>query len=207
MDIIKNNIKESEIIKWKNSRVINYRKAILKSFIIAVSLISLIMTIVGLFFWFVPSWGGTFYFLWTDVVVHPLIIYLLILSIFILMAIFAIVYGIKLFKRGLRRLGLKLADLSSYQQFHILTNERWIQKDYRSLISFEENSLPSEIISQTKDIVYFDINRIEKVTVSRIRSNYNISFYFKPIFKSDKSPTFLVKLKLNDYQEIKSFLV
>lgn len=206
MEIIKNSIKDNEIIKWEKTQVINYRKKIFTSFTISISLISVLMTLIGLFFWYVPSWGGTYYLLWTDIVVHPLIIYLIILSIFLSIPIFAIIYAIILFKRELRRLDLKLADLSSYHQIHILTNERWIQKDYRSLVNFGENNLSTEAISQTKDIVFINLKNIEKATVSKIRSIYNVSFHFKPIFSLNQYPTFNVKFKFNEYQEIKSVL-
>ncbi|MFX0007221.1 MAG: hypothetical protein ACFFA7_13355 [Promethearchaeota archaeon] len=206
MEVIKSNIKDNEIIKWEKCRVINYRKKFIDSFIIAISLISVFMTLLGLFFWYVPSWGGTFYLFWTDIIVHPLIIYIIILSIFIAGAIFAIAYAIKLFRRGLRRLELKLSDLRSYQQIHLLTNERWIQKDYRSLIYFSEKNLPVEYISTLKDLICIDFKNIKKATVSRIRSNYNLAFHFKPIFGLTQSPSFNVKFKFDDYLELKNIL-
>ena len=206
MEVIKSSIKDNEIIKWEKYRVINYLKKFIISFIIAISLICVFMTLLGLFFWYVPSWGGTFYLFWTDIVVHPLIIYIMILSIFISVAIFAIAYTIKLFKRRLRRLELKLSDLRLYQQIHLLTNERWIQKDYRSLVYFSEKNLPVEHVSNLKDLVYIDFKNIKKATVSRIRSNYNLAFHFKPIFGLNQSPTFNVKFKLNDYFELKNIL-
>ncbi|MFX1380765.1 MAG: hypothetical protein ACFFA4_16910 [Promethearchaeota archaeon] len=206
MEIIKKNIKDNETIKWEKYRIINYRNKIFKSFFISVFLIGVLMTLLGLFFWYVPSWGGTFYLLWTDIVVHPLVIYLIILSIFISGAIAAIAYAIKLFKRGLRRVDLKLADLHSYHQIHILTNKQWIQKDYRSLIYFGANKLPNEAISITKDITCININNIERAIVSKIRSNYNISFHFKRIFDLNQNLTFNVKFKFEDYQELKNVL-
>ncbi|MFX1391446.1 MAG: hypothetical protein ACFE9Z_15385 [Promethearchaeota archaeon] len=206
MESIKNNLRDNEIIKWEKSKIINYRKRIVRSFVISFSLITLFMTLIGLFFWYAPSWGGTFYFLWTDIVVHPLIIYILILSIFVSVAIFAVIYAIKLFKRGLNRLGLKLADLNEYQQVHMLTNERWIQKDYRSLVYSGNNRFPDGAVTQINDFVYIYLNNIEKATISRIRSNYNISFHFKRIFGLDQNRTFDVKFKLNEYQELKSLL-
>ncbi|MFX0144470.1 MAG: hypothetical protein ACFE9C_10365 [Candidatus Hodarchaeota archaeon] len=165
------------------------------------------MTLVGLFFWYVPSWGGAFYLLWTNHEVHPLIIYSIILSIFITGAVLAVAYAIRLFKRGLRRLDLKFADLQSYHQIHILTNERWIQKDFRSLLYSGENKLPNGTISQAKDMVFIKLNNIEKVTVTKIRSNYNIAFHFKRIFGLSQSPTFNVKFKYDDYKELKNVLI
>ncbi|MFW9972172.1 MAG: hypothetical protein ACFFDF_18440 [Candidatus Odinarchaeota archaeon] len=164
------------------------------------------MTLVGLFFWYAPSWSSTFYLFWTDIEVHPLIIYLIILSIFISGAIAAVAYAIKLFRRGLRRLGLRLVDLQSYHQIYVLTNERWIQKDFRSLVYSIENKFPTEAVTRTNDMVFIHLNNIEKATVTRIRSNYNLSFHFKPIFSLSQYPTFSVKFKLNDYQELKGLL-
>ncbi|MFX0038810.1 MAG: hypothetical protein ACFFAB_05690 [Candidatus Heimdallarchaeota archaeon] len=165
------------------------------------------MTLVGLFFWYVPSWGGTFYLLWTNIEVHPLSIYCIILSIFITGAVVAIAYAIRLFKRSLRRLGLKFADLQSYDQIHIITNERWIQKDFKSLLYSGENKFPHGAISQTKDMVFIELKNIKKVTVTKIRSNYNIAFHFKPIFGLNQTPTFNVKFKFNDYKELKNVLI
>jgi len=206
MEIIKNSINNNEIIKWEKFQVINYRKKLIQTFIISVFLVGGLMTLIGLFFWYVPSWGGTFYIPGTEIVIHPLIIYISILSIFISMGIFAITFAIYLFKRGLRRLELKLSDLRSYPQIHVLTNKRWIQKDYRSLVYFGDIKSPHEAISRTKDFVFIYLNNIEKATVSRIRSTYNISFHFKKIFSLNQYPTFSVKFKLNDFQELKSLL-
>ena len=203
---MENNIKDNEEVKWKKSELINYRKKIFQTSILAFSLIGLLMTLLGLFFWYVPSWGGTFYLFGTDIVIHQLIIYILIMSIFISMAIFAIVYAIILFGQELRRLELKLSDLSQYQLVHVLTNKRWIQKDFRSLVYFEKKNLPIENITPSKDLVFINLNNIKKATISRIRSNYNITFHFKPIFGLNRSPTFNVKFKLNDYQELKNVL-
>ena len=99
-----------------------------------------------------------------------------------------------------------MTDLRSYNQIHVLTNKRWIQKDFRSLVDFGDTKSPHEAISRTKDFVFIYLNNIQKATVSRIRSTYNISFHFKPIFSLNQYPTFNVKFKLNDYQELKKLL-
>jgi hypothetical protein len=206
VEIIKSNIRDNEILKWEKFSVIDYRKKIMISFVIAISLISVLMILIGLFFWYVPSWDVTFFLFWTDIVVPPINIYIMIVSIFVSLAIFAIAYAIKWFKRGLRRLALKLSDLRLYQQIHILTNERWIQKDYRSLVNLKDDTLPIENFSEILDLVFIDLKNITKATVSRFRSNYILSFQFKPIFGLDQNLTFDVRLKLDHYLELKNIL-
>ena len=206
MEIIRNNIQNNEIIKWEKYQVINYRIKIIASFILAIVSISGLLTLLSLFFRYVPSWEGTFYLLWTNIEIHPVIIYLLILSIFCSMAAVVIIYAIRLVIREIRRVNLKLSDLRSYHQIQILTNIRWIQKDFRSLLYFEENKIPPELISRIKDIVFIPLNNIEKATVRKIRSNYNIIFHFKNDLNLVQYPTFSAKFKFKDYKEIKSIL-
>ena len=179
----------------------------LKSLILGVILIGGFITLLGLFFWFVPSWGSTFYFLWTNIVIPPLVIYSAIMSIFSSVAIIASAYAVILVKRGLRRMNLKLSDLKTYHQIHILTNMRWIQKDFRSLSYFDQNSIPTEIFAPMNDVVFFNLSNIEKVTVRKIRTNYNLSFQFKNLLNEIEYPSFTVKFKYDDYQVVKKLIM
>jgi len=178
----------------------------LESLILGIVLVSGFMTLVGLFFWHVPSWGGTFYLLWTHLEISPIFIYTLIMSIFSSVALFAIVIAVILVKHGLKRMDLKFSDLKTYHEIHILTEKRWIQKDFRSLLYYERNKVPAEIISPSGDIVLIKLTDIEKATVSKIRTNYNIAFHFKRSLNQIQYPAFLVKFKLKDYMIIKKLL-
>ena len=204
---MKNSIQDNEIVKWEKSQIIDYRIKILESLILGIILIGGFMILVGLFFWYVPSWGGTSYFLWTDIEISPLFIYITIMSIFSSGAIIAVAYAGIFIKRSLRRMNLKLSDLKSYHQIHILTNIRWMQKDFRSLLHFNQNEIPTEIIAPTNDIVFINLSDIEKATVSKMRTNYNIAFQFKNTLNGIQYPSFTVKFKYNDYQVVKKLLL
>jgi hypothetical protein len=206
MEIIKKSIENNELVKWEKSSVIDYRIKIIKSFTLIIISVSGLMALLGLFFWYIPRWEGTFYLLWTNIEVHPLIIYLTIFSIFYSMAIFIITYAIREVIQKLRRLDIKLLELRAYNQIHLLTDKRWIQKDFRSLLDFEGSNIPLDVITRKKDIVFISLNNIQKVTVKKIRSNYNINFHFKNDSSLIQYPSFTVKFKFNDYQELKRIL-
>lgn len=178
----------------------------LESLILGIILIGGFMTLVGLFFWYVPSWGGTSYFLWTDIVIPPLVTYIIIMSIFSSGAIIASAYAVILVKRGLRNMNLKLSDLKSYHQIHILTNIRWIQKDFRSLLYFDRDKIPPEIIAPTNDIVFINLSDIEKARVRKSRTYHNIAFQFKNTLNEIQYPSFTVKFKYDDYQVVKKLI-
>lgn len=206
MENLKKNIQDDEIIKWENSQDINYRKKILKSLILGITLVSGLLTLIGLFFWYVPSWEGSFYFLWTDVEIPPPIIYIAIMSIFSAVALIAIAYAAILIKRGLRGMNLQLTDLKQYDQIHVLTNIRWLQKDFRSLLFFDQSKVPSELLAISNDIAFIKLRDIEKATISKVSRFYKIAFEFKCDINGIKYPPFIVKFKLDEYRAVKRLL-
>ena len=82
-----------------------------------------------------------------------------------------------------------------------------MQKDFRSLLYFDENKIPTEIIAPTNDIVFINLSDIEKATVSKMRRNYNIAFQFKNPLNEIQYPFFIVKFKRDDYQIVKKLLL
>jgi hypothetical protein len=159
--------------------------------------------LIGLFFWYVPSWQGEFYLWYTDIQIHPLIIYVLILSIFIFITVFALSYGIHLYIIGLHRLELSLNDLKSYKLIHILTNKRWIQKDFTLLLHLYEESSSDLPFPHKNDTIFIDLSFIDKVTVKRISSDIKLQFYFKGKDEGNKISVFRIKLKSMDSRGLK----
>jgi len=194
MEIIKNSINYDEIVKWESFRIVNYRKEFIRSLIITTFLIGLLMTLIGLFFWHVPNWEGTFYLAYTNIEIPPLINYFIIISIFYSFIAIVLGYTFVLIIRGFRKVHLKLSDLRSYDLIHVLTNKRWIQKDLSSLINFPENNLPSDIFSRINDMSFINLDCIEKVSIDklRFRSGYIFNFHFKNTSDSIQYPTFFL---------------
>ena len=209
MEIIKNNIGNDEIVKWESFRTVNYHKEFIRSLIITTFLIGLLMTLIGLFFWHVPNWEGTFYWAYTDNEIPPLIAYFIIISIFYSSIAIVLGYTFVLIIRGFRKVHLKLSDLRSYDLIHVLTNKRWIQKDLSSLVNFPENTLPSEVFSRINDTCFINLESIEKVSIVKIRfrSGYIFIFHFKNTSASIQYPTFTVRFKSGNYQELKTLMM
>ena len=202
MEVIKNNFHNDEIIRWERTRVINFRKKYVRSLILAILLLSFLNFLIGLFFWYAPSWQGEFYLWYTDIQIHPLIIYVLILSIFIFVTIFALSYGIHLYVKGLHRLDLRLKDLKSYELIHLLTNKRWIQKDFTFLLHVYEETASEPPFPRINDVFFLDLSLIDKVTVKRVRSAYKLEFHLKNKDESNKCPLFRIKLNLMESEEL-----
>ncbi|MCJ7647645.1 MAG: hypothetical protein MUP85_03430 [Candidatus Lokiarchaeota archaeon] len=209
MEIIKNSINNDEFVKWESFQIVNYRREFIRSLIITTFLIGLLMTLIGLFFWHVPSWEGTFYFAYTNIEIPPLIIYFIIISIFYSFIAIVLVYTFVLITRGFRKVHLKLSDIRSYSLIHVLTNKRWIQKDLKSVVNFNENSLPSDVFSRINDMAFISLDCIEKVSINklRFRFGYIFIFHFKNTSDSVQYPIFTVRFKSGNYQELIPLMV
>ena len=125
MERIKHFLQEDEYILWKKCQVKNY----LIRIPLVIFLLGIIISSIALFFWYIPNWEGTSYILYTNIEVNPIISYLIILSVFYTAIIIALGVFIRDFKKGTKKLDLKLIDLKSYNEIYILTNKRWIQKE------------------------------------------------------------------------------
>jgi len=206
IEVINNNLQDDETVKWYEVRVLNYRRRFFIAQILTFLTLGGLLSAIGLFFWYVPSWTGNFYVWSTDIKVPPIFIYLTILSIFITITVIAFIYSIVLFKKNLKTSGLKFSSLNHYELIYCITNKRWIQKDFNSLIHFSEDNLLDKTILQEKDIIFISLRLVDKVTIKKGRLFYHLTFSFERTEELGENATYQIKLKVKDYDGLKSAL-
>lgn len=207
IELIKNNLQDDEAIKWYQIRVLNYHRRFCLTQMLIILILSGLMCLIGLFFWYVPSWTGTFYFWYTDIIIPPIFIYLTILSIFIAIAVIAFIYSVILFKKDLKESELNFSDLNPYELIYCITNKHWIQKDFNSLSYFNGKNLPDTAFSQERDIIYINLQLVDKITIKKGLISYHLTFYFeRNDYDLNENFTLQVKLTLKDYEGLKRSL-
>jgi hypothetical protein len=201
IESIRDNLQDDETIKWYEIRVLNYRRRFYLTQIFIFFILSGFICLIGLFFWYVPSWTGTFYFWNTDIIIPPIFIYLSILSIFIAIAIIAFIYSVILFKKDLKESELNFSDLNPYELIYCITNKHWIQKDFNSLSYFNETNLPDTAFLKNRDIIYIKLQLVDRITIKKGLIAYLLTFYFeRNDYDLNENFTFQVKLKVKDYE-------
>ncbi|TFF99763.1 MAG: hypothetical protein EU541_04145 [Promethearchaeota archaeon] len=206
MEIIKNRIEKDEKILWQKKQVYNFKRKLIISYIFIIIFLTIFLGLLALFFWYVPSWNITFFLPSSNIEIDPLFIFLIILFIFIGIAVFAVGYSIYLLKQLFQNLNLKISNLASYNLIYILTNKRWIQKDWTSFLGFDYRSIAKDHFSQISDVIFIDLSIIEKATIKRGRNNCIIRFYIKNVENSSELYLFKVKFELSYYQKFKNSL-
>ena len=186
---------ENEKILWKKVEVKNY----LYRIPIAFTLLGLLVVLIALFFWYVPSWEGHFYDPIFHIEIPPIFIYISILSIFYGATIFAVIIAIIEMKKGLKKNNAKLKDLINYEKASVLTTKRWFKKDAMSRFLINEASYKEEILEFENDIVIVYLNSIQKFFAHKHRMHYTISLYV-----NDVAINF--KIKNDDFNQIITIL-
>ena len=200
MEIIKNSMLPDEKVLWEFYEVKHYYR---KTIILFLCLIMMLLG-VGLFFWYVPEWKGTFYLFYTGIEVHPIVIYLMIISIFYPFIIGGIIYFIILVKRMLRLFKIKLIDLNRYKKCFILTNKRLIQKDLYLDSNFFDITKPSAIknypnvIERKNDIVFMFLEPVIRFSIEKCPIHHKVLFFYD---LPNSSYYFAIKNKGSNIQE------
>jgi len=191
MERITNFLQDDENILWKKCQVKNY----LIRIPLVISLLGIIITSIALFFWYIPSWEGISYIFYTNIEINPIISYLIILSIFYTAIIIALGVFLREFKKGTKKLDLKLIDLKNYNEIYILTNKRWIQKELNYSFLIDDSKFSPDILYRIKDMMFIDLNNFKIASIQKRRSQYTIFFCINEPSNEDFNQK--ISLKLN----------
>jgi hypothetical protein len=173
MERLRSLLLPEEQLLWTTQRETNY----LYRFLFAACGIGGIMIGIAWFFWYVPGWTGTFYFLDTDIVVPSLVLYLAVLACFYI-PIFIVVYDALLQgRKRMQQSGMTLADLRHHYEILALTNQRWIQKGIPRSLAIDLTCYPSGTVSRLEDIVSLTLGACERAVVRKVWFWHQISFF------------------------------
>ncbi|MFX1316251.1 MAG: hypothetical protein ACFE9T_10335 [Promethearchaeota archaeon] len=148
MKSIRKYLQEGEIILWYRYKVKNWYSS--RGLLLLGYFIFLILAILG--------------FIVTLNLFQSLYVPSIIISSLIIVTVVFIIFLITDFKK-LRKKQLTRTELKNYEQFEILTNKRYIRKNYiwnskKSLLEYSKEDL-----EQTKDIVFLNLNCVEGIMV------------------------------------------
>lgn len=167
-----------------------------------ISLLGIIITSIALFFWYVPNWEGTFYIFFTNIEVNPIISYLIVVSIFYTVIIIALGIFLREFKKGTKKLDLKLIDLKNYNEIYILTNKRWIQKELNYSFLIDDSKFSPNILNRIKDMMFIDLNYFKIASIQKRRSHYIIFYCIKEPNNEDFNQKILLKVNIQEYNDL-----
>jgi hypothetical protein len=198
MERIKHFLQEDECILWKKCQVKNY----LIRIPLVIFLLGIIITSIALFFWYIPNWEGTFYIFYTNIEINPIISYLIVLSIFYTGITIALGVFIRDFKKGTKKLDLKLIDLKNYNEIFVLTNKRWIQKELNYSYLIDDSKFSPDILCRIKDMTFIDLNNLKIASLQKRRSQYTIFFCINEPSNEDFNQKFLLEVNIKEYNEL-----
>lgn len=154
MEEIEHFLKEDEEILWKT----NYEDNIieLEFFFLVVLLIILILISFILFTVVVES---------KDII--PIIFVIILFSPVYGLCIGVILKESKEIKKKGKATQCNFRQLSRYQNIYLLTNKRWIQKDYERNLNIDENNYSKDILEKHFDIVFVNLKHIKAIVINR----------------------------------------
>jgi hypothetical protein len=196
MERIKHFLQDDEYILWKKCQVKNY----LIRIPLVISLLGILITGIALFFWYIPGWEGTFYIF--NIEVNPIIIYLSILSIFYTGIIIVLGDFFREFKKGTKKLDLKLIDLKNYDEIYVLTNKRWIQKELKYSFLIDDSKFSPDILYRIKDVMFIDLNNFKIASIQKRRSQYTIFFCINNPNNKDFNQKIFLNLNIKEHNDL-----
>ena len=198
MERIEQFLQDDEYILWKKFEVKNY----LIRIPIVIFLLGVIITGIALFFWYIPSWEGTSYLFFTNIEINPIIIYFSILSIFYTAIIIVIGISIREFKKGTKKLDLKLIDLKEYNEVYILTNKRWIQKELNYSFLIDDSKFSPDILNRIQDMMFIDLNYFKIASIQKRRSQNIIFYCINDPNNEDFKQKIVIKVNNKEYADL-----
>lgn len=198
MERIKHFLQDDEYILWKKCQVKNY----LIRIPLVISLLGIIIISIALFFWYIPNWEGTFYLFYTNIEVNPIIFYLSIVSIFYTIIIIVLGIFLREFKKGTKKLDLKLIDLKNYNEIYILTNKRWIQKELNYSFLIDDSKFSPDILNRIKDMMFIDLNYFKIASIQKRRSQNIILYCINDPNNEDFIQKILLKVNDKEYNDL-----
>jgi len=192
MEVIKKKfISHNEEILWEYSEEKNLLKDIIVHLIIGIFLLIFFIAII-IFISQTLEWLS-----WYIV---------LLISIFpILLFVRTIITGVKNYKDMLNKLQLSRKELRNYERVYMLTNKRWIQKDYDLSSNIDISKYKKGVLERNKDIIFVNLENI-KVIYTVEDKEYMIAFYIDYDEENFEDSYLGVWLSLEEFQKVMKIL-
>jgi len=189
---IESNLNSEEKILWKKRSYTNELKEL--RFTLNILILTIGVSIFSVLFYFFTT---TINF---DIVLSVLILFtILLISGFPLYFFFRIYSE---YRTIIKRLELKLSNLRRYEEFFILTNNRWIQKSFY-LAKIDDSEYMRDQITKKNDLAFVDLENIEVIYISPQKNDkiYLVNF-FRLWDKNLEESVLHVFLEEKDYQRL-----
>jgi len=189
---IESNLNSEENILWKKRNYTNELKEL--RFTLNILILTIGVSIFSVLFYFFTT---TINF---DIVLSVLILFtILLISGFPLYFFFRIYSE---YRTIIKRLELKLSNLRRYEEFFILTNNRWIQKSFY-LAKIDDSQYTRHQITKKIDLAFVDLENIEVIYISPQKNDkiYLVNF-FRLWDKNLEESVLHVFLEEKDYQRL-----
>ncbi|MBY8988293.1 MAG: hypothetical protein KGD61_07555 [Candidatus Lokiarchaeota archaeon] len=148
MNEINKYLQQDEKILWQNSRTKNLL-LFNQIFIVIIVILALIAPIPTFFALTLNSPAGA----------------IAILSIFVIAIVYLIIHKIKTNKFIREKLALSPEKLRNYEFFDILTNKRYIRRNFYENFYGDLSKYSKEVLEIKKDLIFLNLNRIGKVAI------------------------------------------
>jgi len=190
IDKIKKNLLKDEEILWIEVKIQNLKRRML----IGVIIFGIVFTIYNLLFW-VPYANSS-------IDSSITIVYVISVSIFDFILGGLPLIGMILAFRAKKLLRYTNQDLTNYERISILTNKRLIQRGMNFFYKINTPRTQETINQDRSDVVFIDLNWIEKIMHYKSRKHKRIQFFLNDIIIVDGPPFMYLKLTPKNFEEL-----
>ncbi len=189
---IESNLNSEETILWKKQNYTNELKEL--RFTLNILILTIGVSIFSVLFYF-----------FTTTINFDILLSVVILFTILLISGFPLYFFFRIYSEYrtiIKRLELKLSNLRRYEEFFILTNNRWIQKSFY-LAKINDSEYKRDQITKQNDLAFVDLESIEVIYVSPQKNDkiFHVNF-FRLWDKNLEESVLHVFLEEKDYQRL-----
>jgi hypothetical protein len=179
-----------EHILWIKQRETNY----LRFLLFMTCGIGGIMVAIAAFFWYVPNWTGTFYFLDTGIVIPAVVVYSAILACFYVPILLTVYNATTSIRKTLQKSGITLANLKHYHEIFALTNQRWIRRALQLPGTRGSSQYSPSISTPQEDLEGLALDTCQHAVVRKVVRGYQVSFFAQNVIEESLARPMTVRL-------------